>query len=438
MNKLFFCLCLAAMVTSVNAQKTKRQPLQIGDTVPNVFFGECLQGKFAVKSLADCRGRLTILDFWDTGCLGCILGMPHMDSLQQIFGDRIQTIIICYNHRKDVEGMFNRIRKPLPSTPIILEDSILNAYFPHVTVPHHVWIDGAGVVKFITYDHNATVDNVRRFLNGETLHFALKKEITDFDDNAVLYAEGNGRWNREIKYHTLFATYLDGVELSIPQLMYDPSTNSQTLRVVNHFYRQLFMFAYNRDIGYGLYYQKSRWVLETKDRANFFNGTEVDSLIDNWNKKKLASYEAVLPGKDPAMLFTAMQRDLNIFSPYNARIEKRKVKCLLLVNKGIKPSAYKGTDSVYVSEVNDSWVAKNYTIQNTVFSGMVEGNHDLDTPILDETHYTGKTDLHFAGSLSNLSDPTNFVRAQEDLRKNGLDLEYGYRDIDMLVIRDKK
>lgn len=437
MKKLFFCLSVMALVTHGYAQNKTNQGLQIGDTVPNVFFGECLQGNFAAKSLADFKGRLTILDFWSTGCLGCILGMPHMDSLQQTFGDQIQTIIICENDRQDVERLFKAVRKPFPKTPIILEDSILNAYFPHVTVPHHVWIDEQGVVKFITYDHNATVENVRKFLHHEPLHLSFRKQLTDYDNDAILYTEGNGRWNKQIKYHTLFATYLEGVEHTDPQVSYDTSSNTQTLRVVNYPYRYLFMVAYNYGFGDGLYLQKSRWIVETRDTDNFLSDIRVDSAIDQWNRKYIASYEVVLPGSNRKDLFKAMQRDLNTYSPYFAKIEKRKVKCLILVNKGIRPSTYRAQDSVYVEEANKSWVAKKYTINNSVFSQLVNGNHELVTPIIDETGFQGKADFKFSTTLGNLEEPVHFATVQKELNENGLGLEYGYRTVDMLVIRDK-
>lgn len=437
MNKLFFCLSLMALAMNGYAQNKTNRALQIGDTVPNVFFGESLQGNFAAKSLADCKGKLTILDFWGVGCIGCILGMPHLDSLQQTFGDQIQTIIICNNERKEVEHVFKAIKKPFPKTPIVLKDSLLNVYFPHMTVPHHVWIDGNGVVKFITYDHNATVENVRKFLNHEPLHFSLRKELTDYDDDAILYAEGNGRWAKKIKYHTLFASYLEGVSHANAQIIYDTAKKTQTLRIVNYPYRYLFTVAYNQGLGDGLYWQNGRWMIETKDADNFLADEQPDSLIDSWNQKYLASYEAALPGSDRKELFKKMQRDLNTYSPYSATIEKRKVKCLILVNKGVRPSTYTGKDSVYVEEANKSWVVKKYTINNSVFSHIVNGNHQLAIPIIDETGFTGEADFKFSTTLSNLADSAHFAIVQKELNQNGLGLEYGYRTIDMLVIRDK-
>jgi len=437
MNKLFFCLYLMVLVSSGYAQKATKNGLQIGDTVPNIFFGETLLGNLPVKSIADLKGKLTILDFWSTNCGGCILGMPMLDSLQSVFGDKIQTLIICKSKKKEVEKTFKSIKKPFPKTPIVLEDSILNACFPHISVPHHVWIDGNGVVKFITYDHNATVENVRRILRGEHLRFSVRKQITDFDEKALLYNEGGGRWNREIKFHTLYATYLDGVVHANIQMFYDAVSNSQTLHIINYPYFQLFAIAYNESLNDGLYSQPSRWLLETKDSATLLVDMETDSLVDGWNKKYIAGYEAVLPGNNQKQLFKTMQRDLNGYSPYIAQVEKRKVKCLLLVNKGIRPSTYKGKDSVNVEEANKSWVARNFTIRNSVLAALTANNRLLRVPILDETNFTGKTDVQFSNSLDNLSDATQFKRVQEELLANGLGLEYGYRIIDMLVIRDK-
>jgi thiol-disulfide isomerase/thioredoxin len=437
MNKLFLSLYLTAMAICTYGQHATRQGLQIGDTIPNVYFAESINGNLTAKSLADLRGRLTLLDFWETGCLGCIYGMPVLDTLQQAFGDKIQTIIICKSEKKDVERIFKVIKRPYPKTPIVVKDSILNRYFPHMTVPHHVWVDGNGVVKFITYDYNATVENVRKMLNGEPLHLSFRKQITDFDNGVLLYNEGEGRWNKEIKYHTLFAGYLDGVEHILPLVTYDSVSNSQMLKVINYPYWYLFQVAYNCTLMEGLYWQKSRWVLETKDTVNLKSDFEVDSLIDKWNRASVASYEAVMPGNNPLQLFNAMQRDLNIYSPYNAQIEKRTMKCLIITDRGIKPSHYKGKDSVFVTDADGSWVAKNYSIANTVYMGLVARNYTSGIPIIDETNFKGKVDLKIGATLGNLQDPAEFQRTQKELLTNGVGLEYGYRNIDMLVIRDK-
>jgi hypothetical protein len=306
-----------------------------------------------------------------------------------------------------------------------------------MTVPHHVWVDQQGVVRFITYDHNATIENVQKFLNKEPLHLSLRKQITDYDSKVQLYNEGNGRWNDKIKYHTLFATYLEGVEHTDQQLEVDTATNSQTLRLINFPYYYLFLVAYNGTFMDGPFWRQNRWVLDVKDTVNLLPNVEVDSLVDKWNNYGVASYEAVIPGTDTRELFKTMRRDLNTYSPYTAWVEKRKIKCYILFNDGLKPSTYKGKDSVSVQEANGALMIKNYTVKNSVWNNLDAQNMFSPMPVVDETNYAAKVDLSFSKWLNNLDDPKGFREVQNELKKNGLGIKVGEREMEMLIIKDK-
>jgi len=426
------------MALSSYCQSFKKNGLDIGDTVPDVLLKESIQNSLTNAKLSDYKGRLVLLDFWSTGCIGCILGMPQLDTLQNYFGDQIKTIIVCNDNRTQIERTFKGYKKKYPQTPVIIGDSILHKMFPHMTVPHHVWIDQYGVVRFITYDHNATIANVKKFLNKEPLHLSLRKQITDYNSKAQLFDEGKGRWNNKIKYHTLFATYLEGVEHTEQQLDVDTASNSQTLRLINFPYYYLFMVAYNGTLAEGPYWLQNRWVLDVKDTVNLMSNVEVDSLVDRWNNNGVASYEAVIQGSDTRELFKTMRRDLNSYSPYTAWVEKRKIKCYILFDDGLKPTTYKGKDSVFVCEANGATTIKNYTVKNSVWNCLVCQNETSRMPVVDETNYTSKVDLSFSKWLNNLDDSKGFQEVQKELKKNGLGIKVAEREIEMLIIKDKQ
>lgn len=438
MKKLLLCLYLSATMQFLWAQTSRNQGLQIGDTIPDVYLGKTVQDNIPLGSIRNFKGRMILLDFWTTGCVGCIHGMPKVDTLQQVFGDNIKAIIVCNKKRVEVEQLFKAVRRSYPQTPIVLEDSVLNAWFPHKTVPHHVWIDGQGVIRYITYDWNATVENVRKFLNGETLHLSYRKQLTDFNSKVALFNEGKGRWNEQIKYYTLFATYLDGVEHTNPQLGVDTTRRCQVVRLINFPYRRLFEAAYNGSFEDGVFSLSNRWVIAVAQPQYLKPNEDVDSLIDQWNSRAIASYEAVLPGTNQSILFSAMRRDLNIYSPYTAHVEKRKVKCLILVNKGIKPSTHKNDDPVWEVENNGATKIVNYTIQQSILDQLRMGNDNLVTPIVDETRFFDKVDMNINIPVDNLVNPAKFKQVQEELNKNGLGFEYGERVLPMLVIKDQE
>src|SRR5689334_15700736 len=122
---------------SLNAQ----QPLSIGDTLPAKWIAtlnnNLLPGTSNFKS--QISNGCIILDFFATYCTACIRELPKLDSLQQLFSNNIQIIIVAHepwqkiNALKKKNEVFANCKLPL-----IAGDSILNDLFPHQYLPHEV------------------------------------------------------------------------------------------------------------------------------------------------------------------------------------------------------------------------------------------------------------------------------------------------------------
>ena len=120
--------------------------LSIGDKVPDLEFSMVNYPSSTAK-LSDFRGKLVILDFWATWCTSCINRFPKMDSLQKLFGDKLQVILVNTKHTRDsrekVEGFFAKWKTRYPDfdLPSAVMDTIASLFFRHQFIPHYVWID---------------------------------------------------------------------------------------------------------------------------------------------------------------------------------------------------------------------------------------------------------------------------------------------------------
>src|SRR5690606_7810946 len=98
----FFCFMLfnlsdawAQSAESRTAEgQTEIKPLQIGDTIPEEIWDmpfDVVQygGRTKTIRLADYKGKVIVLDYWATWCLGCILSMPKMHELVDGFHDEV-------------------------------------------------------------------------------------------------------------------------------------------------------------------------------------------------------------------------------------------------------------------------------------------------------------------------------------------------------------
>jgi len=181
------CLDVRAQITGDNNPigsvstgifpKSGIQPLQIGDTVPEYLWHLPLQvvnhpeGKDTI-TLNEYRGKLIILDFWNTACKTCLISLPKLDSLQRQHHHNLAILLVNAQSRLDPPGkvrIFFEKRASLGSGytfPSVVADTVLKALFEHVSVPHAVWVDTEGTVWDITSSGALATENVAQLLVG--------------------------------------------------------------------------------------------------------------------------------------------------------------------------------------------------------------------------------------------------------------------------------
>ena len=87
-------LCLA-MASSAYGQKNK---LNIGDDAPGLDIEQWVSGGETTIE----RGQVYIVEFWATWCVPCKASIPHLNELQNDYGDRGLTVIGISTEEPDV------------------------------------------------------------------------------------------------------------------------------------------------------------------------------------------------------------------------------------------------------------------------------------------------------------------------------------------------
>jgi len=116
-------------------------------------------------SLADLKGKVVLLDFWEYGCMPCMQGIPHSNKLQEeLSGKDFVMVGICANSSKTwFKETLNKFH--WKGTHLIVPDqSNLLASYSVDGFPHYVLIDKKGIVR----NSNASQDME-----------AMKKEIEE-------------------------------------------------------------------------------------------------------------------------------------------------------------------------------------------------------------------------------------------------------------------
>ena len=189
------CLNFCAKAQAVDVTT---KGLQIGQEVPNVTLTNLhnykdASGKVATTAkLSDFKGKLIILDFWATWCAPCIASIPKLERLQKQFEGKLQILPVTYQQGKDVllflANLKEKQQRIVGSLPNVFADTELIKLFPHVYLPHYVWIDQKGVVKAITNGKPINELDINKALNGNYQDLIKKKDFKiALDKNAPIF-----------------------------------------------------------------------------------------------------------------------------------------------------------------------------------------------------------------------------------------------------------
>lgn len=403
------------------------QPLAVGNKIPDTVLVKMLDRE-PMQQLTTC-GKPLLLDFWSIWCSGCISSMPKMDSLQTYFGNKLQIIFVTKNSKREVEQLFAKRKRFLPKKiPMVIEDVYLSRLFPHESVPHLVWIDEKGIVRYITYSHNATKDNLEAFLLHRPLAFLEKRTTKSLDVKIPFWQQDDGSFTSAVKYYSVFAKRVEGLIGGMSAQK--ESGMFRRLRLINMPLIQIYIKAYG-----GIDYQPEingiqRVILEVRKPEVFVPSNK--NGLDQWYSQNSFCYETMTPLSPETVVRKNLQGDLLRNFPYVAAIEKRWVKAMVLVrtDSSIKLNSTRGKYSYQYNQDSGRLQLHKAPI-SALLSTIRRVYQDFELPIIEEIGYKDLIDI-------DVHIPVNdMVALAAELNKWGLTVTIKEVELDMLVIRDK-
>ncbi len=315
--------------------------LNIGDAFGYPALNDVLNQPDHTLDLADFKGKLLILDFWGHGCASCVRAFPELDSLQRAFGDRIQIVAVNPEPREATIAYFDRLRRiAKPHFPIITADTLLHQLFPHALVPHHVWIDTAGVVRFITNGSSINEKTIREYFAGET---PVLPEIRRVRQPGLanspllqLVQESNPRYS--ILYRAIPGV---GAVNRIPFLtMNEGKAERITFSNVSAF--ELFEYAYSKGRSRYRVVYPEQCRFDGIDKDTFVRPAQ-DSLFNEWYTRYSYNYDIRVGDDQQARIYDYMVEDLNRYFKVEVRIFRKRedVYVLEVVDDALFASARK-------------------------------------------------------------------------------------------------
>lgn len=313
------------------------QTLKPGDKCPELKFINILNGKYGSVSLSTLRGKLILLDFGATTCLPCLRLMPALDSLQEKFGSDLAVFMVTKEKKDKVQAFLsnNKIAKR-SKIPIIVEDSILNAMFPHKELPHEVWIDTSGKIAAITSDDYITFNNIDRILKGAKPGWPVKNDF-DFEEAWSLwdYVKTQPGASKSV-----ISGYLDGFNTQGQKGSVDASHSFR--RYINFTLFDLYTRAYQRDLAYTF---PAQFLSDSGITDRFFYKQSQDINHDQWKRNNSYCYEVSFSNSiSDAFLYQKIRNDLDSYFGFRSSLQMKNIGVWVIKRSGATIPVSKKTD----------------------------------------------------------------------------------------------
>lgn len=422
MKKTMIFIVLAALClnfTAISQNKTLTDNnLKIGDTIPEQLWNLPLQvinhpeGKTAI-SLNNYRGKIIILDFWNTWCVSCILAFPHLQDTQQQLGNDIQILPVSTQTSKQLsEFLKNNAIGKKTNLPLIYNDSVLTNLFKHKMISHLVWIDKKGKVRATTWSEFVTAKNVETIINDKEINWVMKDDMLSFDKSIPLLGfSKNGSQEPDIIYHSAFTGHLNGVNPTAG-IITDEVKRTVRRYDINARITALCVRAWNKKLPS---LSSKQFIYDVKDISRYI---KPDSIFDgDWNIKNTYCYELILPiSYTKNQLAEVLKDDLKRYLNVEAYAEKRLLDCVI-ISKETNPKIKKlktSEKSIFLSEL--IWYLN---------------KQSPNIPLVLNDKEIGKTKITLTPDIN-----TNLNDLEFALSQAGLQMSIQKKDTDVFVIHE--
>lgn len=381
-------------------------------------------------SLADLKGKHVILDFWADGCVSCIQSFPKLSDLQELYRDKL-AIVIVGAESPNIRRIYDKVQKRYNLKLISAYDSVISRppFKMEGGVPWSVWIDDKGIVKAVTY--KITKDWVEKFMAGEPFNFEdvsydfANRERKAYNNELPLFIDGNGGSNdTSFLFRSVLARWKPGMYVGENKMLYDHI--NPRFEMAGYPIAAFYCVAYAGSFGLPL--DSFYWdpIIESKD-----------SMVLNRSGRETAdrySYSLCVPKEKADMKYVMqiMQTDLRNYFGYEGKVEEREMPCLLLTvtdKRKFEKMKSSYNDTIALEAGADNIIALNRPVD--LIANVLKGSTQAGVlKIFNETGYSGNLNLRINALTTDLDE------IKKVINKQGLDIVYGKRKMNVLVIRD--
>lgn len=418
-------MVLILTTTGVYSQEIK--PLTVGDKMPDVVLKSVLNYSKSTAKLSDFAGKAIVLDFWFIRCGSCREAMPHLDSLQKNFKNDLQLLLVTWEDKKKVEEFFatDLNAKNLKFVNVV-NDSVLRQYFPAKGFPHQIWINKNNVITAITDGSSTSVENIQKLINAGKIDLPVKVDEMDSKlnqgtDPLMTYRYSTTK-DKILKYSYFSkrrSEFRGGASLEVDTL-------HQVARAcfTNVDFLGLYDNAYTSSLGSADLHRPSRMI--RKD-TNPVNTKEDYKTFTN-----IFCYDLMYKDTTTFNFGKHMIRDLDDYFGVKSHEETKKIKCLVIREKGSSQIYRQPLDGYEKRFLNCKMIIGKKNKANKAWQGFLkeELNRNNYMPVIVDLDINQPISFEFTWT------PDDVKAMSKELEKFGLEMVIEKRPRKVIILEN--
>lgn len=412
-KQLFVSFILLILTINTFAQTAEniisKEALKIGDTFVPPSAIQQMRGTGKPLDLQKLAGKVVILDFFDTYCGTCIQSMPKLQKLQDKLKDKVQIISVTWQDKATIDKFFagnSYLKENKVNLPVIYADVYLKQRFPHLGVPHVVFLYKGGV-KAITSSKLVTEENILELHKKELIDLPLKD---DFGKGDLI-----GRNKEEtgpVKYGVWIAGYQNGAPFESLKIKKDSLTNMIKTSFYNASISSAVKFIWAKISPADYVPRPERLVLKVKNLDQY---QDVEAKGGVWSREHALSYERLDKISRPDSVQARMVlNDLHSFLGMRSYKAMKKIPCLILQSCPLQPTP-KDT------------LAKGMVYENSAVLAVMTDLGGKFPPVLDRVNSKEKIQIASYETLAEFN---------AQLAAYGIEAVLGEEEMEVLVIEE--
>jgi thiol-disulfide isomerase/thioredoxin len=441
MKNIFITLVLLASLCLNTFGQQKIVPLKVGDQIPDLLLTNIKNSPYSTIQSSKIYGKgLMIINFWATWCVPCVREMPFFDRLQDQFKDNFEMVFVSQENDKTIDR-FIKGNTGLYNFKPIYGDTLLSKYFPHIILPHNVWIDNKGMIRAITDDIAVNENTISAFLQSNIAPAELKAENLDFDFTKPLQTSDS-----VFTYRSIFTPYDPSIGNG-GEIHNWEAEDRTTLKRYYGWNRSKSDLIYKAFMKTGLPFNTKLLSVNSKDSSSFFYPEYIKEENwkrkrgtkdwDKWKKENIYSYELNFKkGISHSLFYRYFQQDICRIFNINVKVVPKEKPCWVISNPKksiIPPSDKEKVISLRVSE--NVLIGQKQTIQELITS-LATLYQKQSLLFIDETNIGYPIDFYKTLASADYTKTLDISSVAEYFKEIGLEMKLETRFYPHLEVTD--